>query len=317
MASISRNEWFVGKSQTSLDKTGLITTYRRKFYSKLSRMFEYKNLPDTIPQRDLELILLRTGYAIITEVNNKLYAFSGSLGGAPNPYYLPTIAVVANPALNYSKSLKIDEDCILFTSDSMWNGIGDLIDHASILLAECDLSFKFMAVNSRVPALIAMPDSQSAIDANTILKSIENGSDIAVLTDTSFYKDMKSLPYNNSSNSVKDLIELKQYIYGSLLQDLGIKAPFNMKREAINEAEAALSDDLLLPLIDDMMYNRKQCIDKINAKYGTNISIEFSSAWKNFRKRLTLADDLLEAEINNLENPQENNEEEKEVESNE
>ena len=56
-----------------------------------------------------------------------------------------------------------------------------------------------------------------------------------------------------------------------------------MKREALNSAESALNDDILYPLIDEMLEERQKGIEKINELYGTNISVELSSVWKQLR----------------------------------
>ena len=61
--------------------------------------------------------------------------------------------------------------------------------------------------------------------------------------------------------------------------DIGISANYNMKREAINSAEAQLGNDALLPFIDDMLRCREQACEEINSMYGTNISVKLDSAW--------------------------------------
>jgi hypothetical protein len=52
-----------------------------------------------------------------------------------------------------------------------------------------------------------------------------------------------------------------------------------MKRESINSNEAQLNDDMLTPLIDDMLFVRQRQVGKINDMFGTNISVRLGSAW--------------------------------------
>jgi hypothetical protein len=66
-----------------------------------------------------------------------------------------------------------------------------------------------------------------------------------------------------------------------------------MKRESINSNESQLNDDMLLPLIDDMLYMRKLGLDKVNEIFGTNIDVEFSSSWKNNEIELTAQQNAL------------------------
>ena len=102
-----------------------------------------------------------------------------------------------------------------------------------------------------------------------------------------FFKKLETIDYAKGSD-IKSLIELKQYILGTFYQELGIQSQFNMKREAINEAEAALSEDILYPLIDDMLVQRQIGLEKVNKMYGTNITVELSSVWKQLREQRLL-----------------------------
>ena len=54
-----------------------------------------------------------------------------------------------------------------------------------------------------------------------------------------------------------------------------------MKREALNSAESSINDDILFPLVDEMLRNRKEGAEKINAMYGTDISVDLASSWKD------------------------------------
>lgn len=293
---IERNDWVFG-NRDKFSISNLQNTYERKFLLRMLRIFEYEGLPETIPQKDLELILLVEGHGVITKVDGELYCFRAGLGGIPNVYYLPTIAVVANPALKYSKSLKIGSECVLIKNDSLYKGIMDIITQASYLLAQCDMSFKWCAINSRVPALVSAGNDQTKLDIDTMFDQIEKGEKLAVIADKDLISKMQVSPYANQEKDITSLIELKQYIMGIMFQDLGIKAPFNMKREAINEAEAALSDDLLLPYVDEMLITRQLWVEDVNRMYGTNITVKLNSAWEEVIKRKELAEDLIRSEI--------------------
>ena len=300
MADISnRDKWLFGTDveQFSFDKKSIQDLYVKKFLLKTQRMFKYTNLPDTIPQRDLELIMQCSGCVTIAKVNDKLYAFKGSLGGTPNEYYLPTISIVANPYLHYNANLTIDKDCVVMLNDSLYEGLLPQIQHASNLLAECDISFKFTTINIRVPAIIEATNDTSKTEAENFLQKVEEGSKLGVICGEQFLDRINVYNYASSEYSVQHLIELKQYIYGTFLQELGIQSSFNMKREAINEAEASLNTDILYPLIDDMLIQRKIGVDKINKMFGTNIEVELDSVWKQLREQQDIAIREQESEI--------------------
>lgn len=278
----NRSNWSfdVCGQDLSLDK--LTEYYIKDTLIRTQKMFKYSDLPKTIPQEQLELLLQRNGYAIITKVNGNLYAFYGGLGGEPNEYYLPTIATVANPALKFTKSMEIDKECVVIKNDVMFMGLMPLIQSTSYLLAQADISFKYALINGRMKAIVTAPNDETKTSLDEMFKQIEKGSSLKVVVDDDLMNELKVSPYGSNDNGI-DIIELKQYIIGSFYQKLGIQSNFNMKREALNSAESALNDDILYPLIDEMLEERQKGVEKINELYGTNISVELSSVWKQLR----------------------------------
>ena len=278
----NRSNWSfdVCGQDLSLDK--LTEYYIKDTLIRTQKMFNYNNLPKTIPKEQLELLLQRNGYAVITKVNGDLYAFYCGLGGEPNEYYLPTIATVANPALKFSKSMIIDKECALIKNDVMFMGLMPLIQSTSYLLAQADISFKYALINGRMKAIVTAPNDETKASLDEMFRQIEKGSSLKVVVDDDLMNELKVSPYGSNDNGI-DIIELKQYIIGSFYQKLGIQSNFNMKREALNSAESALNDDILYPLIDEMLEQRQKGVEKINELYGTNISVELSSVWKQLR----------------------------------
>lgn len=306
----SRDEWLFGKDYCKFKKQDLIDLYTKTMFNRTQKMFKYNNLPDTIPQADLELILQTYGSVTITKVEDKLYAFRGSLGGMPNAYYRPTLSIVANPFLKFNKTLEIDKDCVVIRNDPLYMGLKPIIGKNAYLLAEADISFKFAAVNIRVPAIIGAPNDNIKSEAKSFLKQIEEGSELGVIGDDDFFGRIQVYDYAKAEYGIQHLIELKQYIIGTFYQDLGIRSSFNMKREAINEAEAGMSDAILFPLCDLMLEERKKGLEKVNKMFGTNITVEFDSVWEILRDEQEQKEDLMESEIEKNEN--EDNEEQQE-----
>lgn len=150
----------------------------------------------------------------------------------------------------------------------------------------------------RLSAVLNVKNDVEKASAEKFLEDIEAGEKIGVIASEEFQEDNVSVyPYTSTSNIIQHLIELKQYIIGSFYQDLGIEATFNMKREAINEAEAGMNEDILYPTIDDMLNQRKIACDKINAMFGTNITVKLSSIWENLRRKEDLSVKVIESTI--------------------
>jgi hypothetical protein len=86
-------------------------------------------------------------------------------------------------------------------------------------------------------------------------------------------------PFQAVASTITDLIEYHQYLKASLYNELGLNANYNMKRESINSNESQLNDDMLHPLIDDMLARRREALEEVNKMFGTNITVEFNGAW--------------------------------------
>lgn len=118
---MGRNDWYFGDRFGKLvdfsDKKTSAMQYVSCMLNRTQSMFKYTGLPDSLPKRNLELMLQTNGFIAIPipdkvpALNGKLYAFAdgASLGGERDVYYMPTICNIASPALNWSASLKIGE----------------------------------------------------------------------------------------------------------------------------------------------------------------------------------------------------------------
>lgn len=316
----NRSNWKFGLTNSIIkDKELLKDSYIRYMLARTQRIFEYKNLPDTIPHRDLELMLQTFAFVILTKKDDKFYAFFGGLGGMPNVYYQPTTAIVANPYLKYFATLKLEDyvgktepDAVVIWNDSLHIGLLPMFDRNASLLAETDLSLRVACVNARIPAFFKAHDDTTKVSIETMIDNIENGDLSVIATEESIIENGNN-SLSESFNAqrvgtIKELIELKQYLVGSWYNELGLNANFNMKREAINESEADLNEDALLPLIDDMLESRRVGWKLFNQMFGTNVEVDLTSSWKKIR-----SDIIGKGKEEQKENPEEKVEESEDV----
>ena len=286
------------------DKEKCAASYSAYFYIRLMKMFSYKGLPKTIPQDVLEYYLLRNGSCFITEATPprtdgtevgvdgsqlQLFAFIGNPGGEHDAYYRPTLYVCSNPYLNltFEKPMWGDEG-VFCVNDSMWLGLEPIIQRYSYLMAENVLTMRTADIMLRIIALITAPDDKTKEAADVYLQNIVDGK-LGSIGDNPFFEGIKmQSPPSNNGSYLTQFIELHQYYKGSFYNEIGLQANFNMKREAIGVGEAAMSQDSLLPLCDDMLEKRKEFCERLNELYGLNIEVDFSSAWKNTREEIEM-----------------------------
>ena len=312
----TRSLWLFGYKGTILEnKQMLIDAYMKDMQKKTIRMFEWTGLPETIPQRELELILQLCRFAIFTKVDDKLFVFYGGLGGMPNEYYQPTQAIVVNPYLKFFSVLKLDDyikedgKAVVGWNDSTHMGMYPMNSLYASLLAETSLTLKYQLINMRFNNVLTANDDNEKTSLETMYSKVADGTGYGIIVTKRLMNqntiDKIDITTSNRQAQLKDTIETMQYLKGSWLNAVGLNANYNMKRESINESECDLNEDALIPDTDDMLYNRKLIADALNKKFGTNISVDFSSAWKKNRKEIELREEQQESQID--ENTQEEN----------
>lgn len=288
----NRSDWLIGINGDSIlnNKQKLISSYIRYMLSQTVEMFKYDGLPETIPQKELEILLQLNGFAIWKKVNDKLYVFFGGLGGVLNEYYHPTIATISNPYLNETGNYEIDKECVVSFNDKLRYGLYDMFSKYASLLAETDISIRFATVNARIPYLINAQDDNTKDSAESVIKKIWDG-EFGVIINKRLLESNKDSLFTSEfgargTSNIKDLIELRQYIKSSWYMELGIQSNYNMKRESLNSSETTMDESVLLPLIDDMLEQRKNDLVKVNAMFGTNITVKLSSSWEKIREEI-------------------------------
>lgn len=259
--------------------------------ARLQKMFKYTALPSSIPRQYLENYLLVNGHCIIAKdkrhpSDDSIYAFVGAAGGEPDIYYRPTRYMVANPALNMSAEYYIsttdpahEPDAVLIRNDTMWQGLYPMMARYAALISENLLTIRTADVMLRVLALITAPDDSSRVAADQFLKDIEQGH-LASIAENRFLDGIRMQnPPSNNGSYLTQFIELHQYLVGSFYNEVGLNANYNMKREALSDAETGLNDDSLMPLCEDMLRCRQEDIASVNSMFGTNIQVSLDSSW--------------------------------------
>lgn len=268
--------------------------YFRYLLDRTMMMFKYDGLPDTIPQNILERYLQVNGVAAITRApDDNLYVFNGSWGGQQDIYYRPTKFIIANPHLSqltdgtssktFTKECTIygteEHDAVLLRNDTEWASLTPLIARYAVLMCENCITVRSATIMLRCLALLSGSNDKEYKSALAYLSKLEAG-ELGAIAESAFSEGVKmQSPPSNNGSYLTQFIELQQYLKGSFFNELGLRANYNMKREAIGQGESTLDADSILPLCDNMLQCRREDMQKVNDLFGTNISVDFSSAW--------------------------------------
>ena len=261
------------------DKHKLLKYFKNNQLNKSLTMFEWSNLPDTIPAVELEKMLQINGYAVIAEYQGKLYAFQAGFSGQ-DPYNQPTKAIVNNPALKNNTTYTIGEDCIVIKNDDMKQGLNGIYEYYGQRLIENQITMLMTDYNLRMPFTISSSDDQTTQSAKMYLKKIIDGS-LGVIGEQKLFKALSVTPTNSKQTATfADLYGYQQFIIAQLNNTIGLATNNNMKRERLTTNEIEVNKNASYPLVDNMLKNRQQAVDAINEMFNTDVSVEYSSIWR-------------------------------------
>ena len=271
-------------------------------FTKTQSMFEYSGLTETLKARWIENVLQHGGRGIITKVekanffddnffvenkikipNPGLYMFDAPGAGIQDLNGSPTFGICVHPYLRESLERTFGVDAVYCRNDSYSIGLSEIIERYSTQLAENECTLSIADILARATALLTAGDDRTQASAQKFIDDIFKGKlgIIGELSPISGMESVRTLPYAAAAGTqIKPLIELQQFLTGSLWHELGVESAYNGKREAIGEAEAGLNEATLLPLPDDMLKCRREFLREMNFLYGTSASVRFSSAWE-------------------------------------
>ena len=285
------------------NKDTAVMAFIENTLAKTQAMFVYEGLPDTVPAEELERLLQTEGNAFFAEVNGDLYALQGAAGGEPDPYNRPTIYTVANPALKLNKSYKIGVDGIFIKNDTNGNSLLPIIGKFAVLYTDGIISLNTASILTRITMLISASDDKTKQSADEFLKKILDG-DFSVIGENAFFKgvNMQTAATSNTQY-ITQLVELVQYYKANMLNELGLNANYNMKRERLNTGEVAMNVDVLLPYVDNMLHERQKALKQVNEMFGTEINVRLGSSWylehENYESLVTGVEVVTEEEREN------------------
>lgn len=283
-------------------KTGLLVFDKEKMskdsvldcLNRTLTMFRYRNLPETITERDYELISQVNGNGVVAEHKDELLALQGGYMPPYDANYNAKFFKVVNPWADIDRNYEIykDKEAVLFRNDPLDRGLLPIFSKYGAMMTESQITFVRALINFRAMFVFTGDEDMDKQAADIFMKKIEKGESGSVVTSESAAKNVEAQPLlGNASNYITQSIESQQYILGMLYQQIGIKSTFNMKRERQTANESQLDDDPLRPLIDAMLEEREKAWDRINKRFGTDVSVEFNGLWEKYNKNILTSGD--------------------------
>lgn len=264
-----------------------LTRYNFKYlFQRALSVLDFR-IPESWEKNFFLNTLYGIGYLIIvpTDEFGTICQF-GNLFGF-DLYYQPAFATVVNPAFmeagidpNKYSRMRIGEECQLLRLSPSYTGISDICRYYAELLATAQTSLHVNLLNTKFSYIFG---AKNKAQAETLKKAYDNiaSGEAAVFVDKSLYDDDGNLNIATLTQDVNSV-----YIGGNLINDIrgilndfdsmiGIPNANTSKRERliVDEANANNFETRALCYVWKEMLDAD--IKKINAAYGTDLSVEF------------------------------------------
>ena len=260
--------------------------------NKTLTMFLYNNLPDSLPIDELEKILQLSGTGFVTMIDEQLVVLKGAYSyDEVDIYNRPLKINCYLPDKKQYKMFKIS-DGVLIKNDYLERGLLPIFKKWGYLINESELTLIIANRYKRMVKTFIANDDPTAESVRTYLTKVDNG-ESSVITSNMLWESVK-IDGESNTNTLHELIEYDNYIKSELYKEIGLYSNDNMKKERLISSEVENGMNSIFPLVDNMWNCRQQAINKINEKFNTNISVEFTSSWEY---RLNLGENMTEKNV--------------------
>lgn len=236
-------------------------------------MFDWKNLPDSIDPRFLELALFQDGLAVFfwDEDMEDYLALRCAAGGKLNVYNIPTERR-AYAAGGYHKNLTIDNSVIIYNNYIHTNAV-DTVDMFANKLWDLDLTVQINCKAQKTPALIKCSETQRLSLLNAYQKY--DGNQPVIFADKDFNTDALTVLKTDAPYVADKIYQLKCDVWNEALTYLGIPNVNTQKRERLISDEVERQQGGTMASKFSRLNARKDACKQINKMFGLNIDVEY------------------------------------------
>lgn len=293
----------MGRRKTNFEESLSMNNYTYMQYAyrlmELSiSMFEWKNLPEGIDERFLEMVLFTDGHAVFfkdDELGDYL-ALQCLINGKLNVYRIP-INRRAFAVNGYQKQLTDKDSVIIFNNMLHTNSWLDVKMFARRLY-NLDRIIDVNANAQKTPILIK-GNEQQRLTLTNLYKEYDGNAPV-IFADKSL--DMNALQVmSTQAPYVADKIyQLKTQIWNEALTYLGISNVSFQKRERMVSDEVTRSQGGTVASRYSRLNARRQACEQINKMFGLNIECDFREEYQFSEETFDDVKDVQEDEKGNI-----------------
>lgn len=248
-----------------------------QYYNRLLElainMYEWKNLPDTVDERFLELTLFSDGMAVFFQDDGGLgyLCLQCMTGGELDVYRIP-IDRTAYATNGYQMRLNNQNSIIIFNNYTHTNSMLDVEMYARRLY-EIERTIDVNVKSQKTPVLIRATENQRLTMKNLYMQY--DGNEPFIFGDKQLDMDGIKVLKTDAPYVADKLNILKRQIWNEALTYLGIENSNTEKRERLVSDEITSNLGGVAAQRFCRLNARRKAAEQINKMFGLNIQVDF------------------------------------------
>lgn len=281
------------KRKTQFDKSAMLNNrtyiqYENRLTELAMTMFEWKNLPDTIDERFLEMCLFGDGMCVFFEDEVLGFlALKTMIGGQLNVYQIPTERT-AYASNGYNKKLNDKNSVIIFNNYLHTNSILDVRMFAERLY-NLDRAIDVNANAQKTPILITCDENQRLTMKNLYMQY--DGNEPFIFGNKQLDVNGLKVLKTDAPYVCDKLYELKSQLWNEALTYLGISNTNVTKKERMISDEVMRNMGGVIASRYSRLETRRQACKKINDMFGLDIWVDYRADYREADDELMLTGD--------------------------
>lgn len=234
-------------------------------------LFSYKNLPETIPAHEPDIMSFIRGYSGIVILANGewICASETGLNGVTDYYDIFKNMDFSTP-LHFGKRT-IGKTAFVIRNTQLMQPLMPTIERYAALMSHAEISLVCELVNSRETDVVEAITEQAAKSANKQAEDRYNG-EIQTLVNEGFAMLRHNFVPTKSQQENMRIWDLRSNILGAYLEEIGIKKA-QSKREREITQEVAADDPMLKFNVSEMLETRQHDWNVFNEATGYNVEV--------------------------------------------
>lgn len=249
-----------------------------QYYNRLVElsiaMFEWKNLPDTVDARYLELKLFTEGQAVFfkDEVLDVYLALGNGGASDLSVYGIPNKRRAIGANGSYSKDLDYKDSVLIYNNLIHTNSVLD-VEMFAKRLYEFDRTIDVNVRAQKTPILIRTKDSQRLTLENVYMQY--DGNKPVIFATENFDPEAVSVLKTDAPFVADKLYQLKTQYWNEALTYLGISNINITKKERLITDEVTRNQGGTVASRYSRLESRRQACKQINKMFGLDVSVDY------------------------------------------